>query len=162
MDKPGELGFFDHGFKGKLILDFVGPRLAYLVQDYSYRDLSGHLHAAKAGLATDGGTIPRMFWSIIGSPYTYALPAYVIHDHYAELARHLYTADPDAARLLRYQCDQLFVEMLEYLGVNWMKRNIMYRAVRLEAIYTLGSLQELDIEKWHANKQIPRQMLFRR
>lgn len=73
------------------------------------------------GFDFDGASIPRAFWSIIGSPmFGKHVRAACLHDA-------LY-----ASRLLpREECDDLFLEAMEIDGVGWFTRYAMYNAVRL-------------------------------
>lgn len=72
------------------------------------------------GFITDGASIPRAFWRVIGSPFTgkYTASA-IIHDA-------LYASE----LLSRKECDELFLEMLRVEGVGYAKRYAMYWAVR--------------------------------
>ena len=106
-------------------------RSAKLLEPFSYVDTGGRVHTATAGMITDGGSVPRFFWRLIGSPFTRCLPAYIIHDWYCERAADL---AGQAANDLRRQADRLFAEMLAYLGVSRLKRAMMYAGVRLGAI----------------------------
>ena len=73
------------------------------------------------GFDFDGASIPRIFWSIIGSPmFGKHVRAACLHDA-------LY-----ASRLLpRDECDALFLEAMQVDDVGWLTRKLMYRAVRL-------------------------------
>lgn len=68
----------------------------------------------------DGASIPRAFWSIIGSPMTDGYQrAGCLHDA-------LYASE----RFERYICDRIFLEAMEVDGVGYAKRYAMYWAVR--------------------------------
>lgn len=71
------------------------------------------------GFISDGASIPRAFWSIIGHPFGPALEGAVIHDY-------LYFK----GLLTRKECDKLFLEAMKELKVFGPKRWIMYQAVR--------------------------------
>ena len=75
----------------------------------------------KKGLKTDGLSIPRLFWTIIGNPYN---PKYVgsgiIHDG-------LYQSHAVPQK----EADLLFKSMLKHNGVGIIRRNLMYYALRL-------------------------------
>ena len=113
-------------------------RFAMLERDFAYIDQQGRKHIAPKGMKTDGGSIPRFFWRIVGSPFTYCLPAYIIHDHYCSRARDI--QDKKQMKQLRKEADVLFNEMLLWLHENvkgihcptW-KRRLMYHGVRLGA-----------------------------
>lgn len=94
-------------------------KLAYVSNVYGPCD--GRLVVVLPGLLTDGASIPRLFWRLIGCPLRgrYA-PAALIHDG-------LYAAQ----HLPRETADALFREMLLELGVGRAKAWAMYQAVRV-------------------------------
>lgn len=52
-----------------------------VLQRYSYTDAQRHTLTADPGFVTDGASIPRALWSIVGSPFTgQYIGAAVIHD----------------------------------------------------------------------------------
>lgn len=71
------------------------------------------------GFKTDFASVPRFFWRVIPPDGQYA-QASVLHDF-------LYNRKIRP----RLECDQIFLESMEVLGVTWWKRKVMYRAVRL-------------------------------
>ncbi|MDD2241140.1 MAG: DUF1353 domain-containing protein [Kiritimatiellae bacterium] len=69
---------------------------------------------------TDGASIPRFAWRVIGHPLQLPLlSAAILHD--AEYCAELHP---------RATCDRRFLEAMQLLGVNWLKRNTIYAAVR--------------------------------
>lgn len=72
-----------------------------------------------AGFVTDFASVPRFFWRLFPPTGAYGKAA-VIHDY-------LYRC----TELARDVCDQIFLEAMECLGVDWVTRRIIYRAVRL-------------------------------
>lgn len=81
----------------------------------------GYLIKVKAGLIYDGASIPKLFWNLIGSPFTgkYRV-ASLVHDA-------LYASEG----LDRKKCDEVFLDLMEQDGVGYFKRYAMYWAVRL-------------------------------
>lgn len=75
----------------------------------------------QSGFVTDFASIPKMFWSIIGSPLSgeYAT-ASLIHDA-------LYASEAYS----RAECDRLFLVQMEADNVAYWKRTLMYYAVRV-------------------------------
>lgn len=73
----------------------------------------------KTGFRTDGGSIPRVFWSLI-SPYGIGILAWFIHD--ALYATHA---------LPRWLADMIMRDLLVYVNMSIFTRNAAYRAVRL-------------------------------
>jgi len=58
-------------------------RRMLLIKTIHYRDPRGVLWTAKKGLIFDGGSKPKVLWSIAGSPFTGpGRRAYVLHDAY--------------------------------------------------------------------------------
>lgn len=75
----------------------------------------------KAGMVTDGASIPRPFWVAIGSPFRGKyLPAAIAHDG-------LYSSEAVG----RKEADDFFKEMMKDLGVASWRRLVMWGAVRL-------------------------------
>jgi len=80
--------------------------------------------AIPKGFLSDGASIPRIFWNIF-SPFGLYLKAALIHDF-------LYSKDSDELfKCDRKTADLIFKEAMYNLGIGWVKRNTIYRAVRL-------------------------------
>lgn len=73
-----------------------------------------------AGTYTDGASIPRAFWSIL-SPFGLYFNAALPHDF-------LYS--PANTNLNRKASDEILLEGMVVLGVNPIRRFVIYRAVR--------------------------------
>ena len=89
-----------------------------------YRDaLHGDI-TVYPGAITDGASVPRPLWSIVGSPLrdTRVVKAAAIHD---QLYKTL------GAGLTRKQCDQVFCRALRDEGVSWVKAATYYIGVRI-------------------------------
>lgn len=69
---------------------------------------------------TDGATLPRFFWRVVGHPFAEYLRAAVLHDR-------LYATK----RFSRKVADKIFLEAMKSDNVNIIKRKIIYWAVRL-------------------------------
>lgn len=64
-------------------IEVDGRVLFELLDDFAYIDPTGLRWQAKSGLKTDGASIPRVFWPIVGQPVgDQYLKAAVIHDYY--------------------------------------------------------------------------------
>lgn len=92
-------------------------------------------------MSTDGASIPRLFWRLIGCPLRgrYA-PAAVIHD--ALYKSQLFS---------REVADELFREMLLILGINLLKAWAMYKAVRIGGSSSWDRQTQQSI---HANRKL--------
>jgi hypothetical protein len=100
----------------------AGSRILVLTQRFRYRSSVGTIEVP-AGFHTDGASIPRAFWSILG-PHGAYFGAAIIHDY-------LYTQAGEARYLLdRKEADVIFREAMFNAGVG-AHRNIMYAAVRM-------------------------------
>ncbi|SFP60235.1 DUF1353 domain-containing protein [Hydrogenimonas thermophila] len=75
-----------------------------------------------AGFVTDGASIPRIFWSVVGSPFTgkYVEVA-VLHDY-------LYSGAEDVSFK---EANRIFYKGMRKAGVNRAKAYLMYKAVSL-------------------------------
>ena len=116
---------------------FDGDR-AMLSEDLTYIDRKGRKHTAKAGMVTDGGSVPKRFWRKVSSPYRDLLPAYIIHDWYCTRARDI--KDGKQRRKLRKESDKLLAEMVSWLRVNLpmirvkrTSKGVIYAGVRIGA-----------------------------
>ncbi len=76
-------------FEGDLVVKLLGGgRAMELVQPFTYIDSHGVSWPVPSGVQVDGASIPRVFWSIIGAPFTGKYrDASVIHDYYARPGR---------------------------------------------------------------------------
>jgi hypothetical protein len=113
---PDELILKDAGMRGS-------SRLLRLVYYFRYMSPLGCV-TVPMGFVTDGASIPRMFWSIMGphGPWFYAA---IIHDY-------LYAKASDGRfDCSRAEADEIFLAAMKDLGVRWHQRTIIYRAVRL-------------------------------
>ena len=110
------------------------PRLIALPPDYKWfevqADFEYHVGSEssldiiyiKKGFKTDGASIPKPFWSLIGGPLGRYAPAAVPHDR-------LYRFQTRSRR----EADRIFLEAMDVLGVPWWKRRSMWLAVRVAA-----------------------------
>jgi hypothetical protein len=110
---PDELEFRDAGMRGH-------SRIFRLTAPFSYLSSRGPI-TVPTGFETDGASIPRVFWSIL-DPFGPYFKAAVIHDWL--YSRH-------NRRFTRAQSDELFKEAMFNNGLDWIRRELIYSAVRL-------------------------------
>lgn len=82
----------------------------------------------EARYVTDWASIPRLFRSIIPKRGRYS-PAALVHDWLYASHHVLHSGKPE--EITRKEADKIFLEIMADLGVGWLKRKTMYRAVRL-------------------------------
>ena len=113
----------------------IGGVNAILTRSLTYIDKDGVKHTAHTPMPTDGGTIYRFFYRIIGPPYASPyLGAYIIHDDKCIKAKSLAIAGLYGEAVVeRQEGDLLFEEILEFLGCPSIKRKLMYKGVRVGA-----------------------------
>lgn len=106
-------------FIGDTSLKECENNLWELLSDVSYENEQYKI-TCKTTFKTDGASIPKAFWSIIGNPLEddLLLPS-IIHDG-------LYTI----MLLSREKCDKLLLEMLKYNGVSDIRADLIYSTVR--------------------------------
>jgi hypothetical protein len=80
----------------------------------------GYVIRVKRGYSTDGASIPRLAWRVIGHPWAQYLPAAIVHDI-------LYETEV----WKRDMADECFLDLMRWLEVPVLKRSAMYRAVRM-------------------------------
>jgi len=114
---------------GTLVLHDTGD-VFELAVDFVVRIGDGTVLIAPKGTTTDGASIPRFFWRLIGPPMTGRYrQAAVIHDAG-------YTGDLQwriGGALTEYDrkaVDALFLQLMKALGVSWWRRRLMHLAVR--------------------------------
>ena len=97
----------------------LGVRVFRLGHRFRYLSSLGVIEVP-AGFLTDGASIPRAFWSVLDplGPY---FPAAIVHDY-------LYSAENH--RFTRRQADMIFKEAMFNAGLDWPRREMIYRAVR--------------------------------
>jgi alpha-D-ribose 1-methylphosphonate 5-phosphate C-P lyase len=87
----------------------------------SFQDAEGDIWEAPSGSITNGASIPRFFWRVIGPPMTGEyVEAAVIHD--------VYCVNKDVHYV---EVHKMFYNACRASGVKWWKANLMYWAVRL-------------------------------
>ena len=114
-----------------------GGRWKYrkLLADYQYRMTpEARRITVPAGCITDYASIPRILWPLIPAWGQHG-PAAIVHDYLYDRGGRIKIPDPDApahsVRNTRKRADKIFLIAMRQLGVGWLKRHVMYRAVRL-------------------------------
>ncbi len=108
-------------FTTPLHLEYLDGRRWRLLAGFSYSTLVGgakEIHVP-VGFETDFASIPRGLWNLFPPTGSYGKAA-VIHDF---LYRMWGTSRKDA--------DKIFLEAMEVLGVGYLTRHALYRAVRV-------------------------------
>lgn len=106
-------------FTTKLSLDVIGDQAYEVTKPLVWED-SKLVIQVNPGFDFDGASIPKAFWSAIGSPMTGGYQrAGCLHDA-------LYASE----YFPRDMCDQLFLDAMKSDGVGYAKRYAMYWAVR--------------------------------
>lgn len=110
-------------WEGKYQIEEVNAYQYRTLHFLSYKTKCGDVWCVPKGFITDGASIPRIFWSLIGSPFTglYRRAA-LIHDYF------YYTKLTP-----RWYADKIFLECMKDLGVSYWKRWAMWAAVRAGA-----------------------------
>ena len=95
-------------------------RIFTLARELVYQSLnSGSTITIPAGFSTDGGSTPKLVWSLGYTPFGAEWRAYILHDY---LYRNTF--------LPRDFCDDMLLEAMDSLGVSKERRVIIYNAVR--------------------------------
>lgn len=79
-----------------------------------------------AGFVTDGASIPRLLWSLVGHPLGEYHPAAIVHDALYDGTAPLPNLDNP-----RRVADQILLAACADLGVSWVKRRTLYIGVRV-------------------------------
>jgi hypothetical protein len=121
---------FMQGFIGEpeveILSDGINMRLSH---DFAYIDKAGGAHVARKGLKTNGGSIPRIFWRVIGSPWTgQRRYAYVIHD---QECTDVYELPASKQTEARKKADDMLYEMCRFLGDSAIAAWTVWMGVRI-------------------------------
>jgi hypothetical protein len=111
-------------FERPLRLEYIDGEDWLVYEAFSYSWDSGKdivTITVPAGFKTDFASIPRFFWRVLPPTGKYGKAA-VIHDA-------IYRT-PSAA-FTRAEADTIFRDAMKDLGVSWLTRTTMFRAVRL-------------------------------
>ena len=107
-----------------LIVKFIDGNLWELMANFEYYRPDGEIIKVPAGFKFDFASIPKFAWSWIGSPTGKYGPASLIHDWLCV-----------NATWPRAKTDRIFLEALKDCDVPYIKRMIMYYAVRLYSFF---------------------------
>jgi hypothetical protein len=123
-----KLGQFD----GELILKILPDgRNMELVRPFNYVDSHNVAWPVPAGTRVDGASIPSVFWSILGAPYTGRYrEASVIHDYYCETKSRHWKA-----------VHKVFLDGMLARSVDKIQAQLMYLAV-----YRFGPRWDFDVD----------------
>ena len=126
---PIDLEKIQKRFPQSLDLTFLEDDKFYLIRDFVYKSIPFCDITCPETYLTDGASIPRWSQWIVGSPWSGKYPrAAVIHDWLCSSNGEILGTNK---RITKKESDQVFLEMLEFLDVGFIKRHIMYRAVRI-------------------------------
>jgi len=116
-------------FPEELNLKFLVDDEFFLMSNFTYKSENHGLITCPAEYLTDGASIPKFAWVLIGSPWSGKYPrAAVIHDWLCSSEGVILNT---RNRLTKKETDDVFLEMMKFLGVSWFKRCKMHKAVRL-------------------------------
>ena len=113
-------------FTDHLLLEDLGDGTFQLLKEFRYHvgdEDSNNVICVPRNFTTDFASVPRIFWNVI-PPYGRHGKAAVVHDY-------LYATNGLHGRFNRQRCDEIFLEAITVLGVGAIKRQIMFRAVRM-------------------------------
>ena len=96
------------------------------LQHYQRYATSAGWITVPTGFETDGLSIPRTAWPIVGPANGPAFRAGILHDYlYSKASNRLY------GDITRSEADDLFLETMYNLGIGWARRHTIYTAVRM-------------------------------
>ena len=119
-------------FEGELVLKVLPDgRNMELIRPFSYVDSRDIAWPVPPGTRVDGASIPSVFWSLIGAPYTGKYrEASVIHDYYCETKSRHWKA-----------VHKVFLDGMLARNVDTIQAKLMYLAV-----YRFGPRWDFDID----------------
>ncbi len=119
-------------FNGDLVLKALPDgRLMELKESFSFTDEKGITWSVPSGTKVDGASIPSVFWSLIGAPFTGKYrEASVIHDYYCDTKSRHWKA-----------VHKVFLNGMLARGVDEYQAKLMYLAV-----YRFGPRWDFDVD----------------
>lgn len=113
-------------FNGKVTITPLPKENVWIIDEtfsYIFDDM-GIRTTIQQGFKTDGASIPRLLWRVIGHPFApCTIRAVVVHDY-------LYSRHCDL-KMDRKKADREFINIMKADNVNIIKRIIMYFGVRI-------------------------------
>ena len=90
-----------------------------VVRGFYFADREGHKHSVPSGTISDGASIPRAFWVLVGHPRDTDIgQAAAVHDvMYRE------------GKYPRGHADDVFDQGMKVLGATWIKRKLVHSAL---------------------------------
>jgi hypothetical protein len=105
----------------------TGPRRGEITEPFTFHSAIVGVVTVEVGFDTDYASVPRGLWNLYPPDGAYTEAA-VIHD---ALYWHQATAEHGGKPVTRAQADAVFLEAMKALGIGWVTRHILYRAVRV-------------------------------
>jgi hypothetical protein len=96
-----------------------GTRKFELLQDFKCNYYDGNVVTVQKGFITDGVSVPKFAWGIIG-PFGSAFPAALIHD---------WLFSPFNKKYNWRESNWMFLKLMKDCGVNFVERQVIYAAV---------------------------------
>jgi len=117
----------------------VSPRFGFVTaegREIVIRPVRPQAGGALHGFLTDGGTIPRLAWALVGHPFGRYLPAFLIHDYEWSFRTVSFA-----------ETNRTLGQALHALGCPWLKRRTIVRAVSLfgGGIWRRGAAHDHDL-----------------
>lgn len=110
--------------RGPVQLQRTAPRKAVVMREFQFDSPTLGLIKVEAGFDTDYASVPQLFWNIYPPDGDYT-DAAVVHDYL-----YWYQA-VEGEPIERAEADRVFLEAMTAIGVSWLRRQTLYRAVRL-------------------------------
>jgi uncharacterized protein DUF1353 len=107
-------------FTGTVKVEWIeADRRMRLLDNFAYNDPAGSIWGVPKGAVINGASIPRVFWTIVGSPYTGEYrDASVVHDYHCEIRTGSWQ-----------EVHRMFYWAMLARGVEKAKAKLMYGAV---------------------------------
>lgn len=111
---------------GPVQLARTAPRMAVVTREFQFESPTLGLITVERGFDTDYASVPRLFWAVYPPDGAYT-DAAVVHDFLYWYQR---VPGTDITGIERHQADAVFLEAMTALGIPWLRRHILHRAVR--------------------------------
>lgn len=123
-------------FEGEICVRFLPDgKNVEIEKPFTFHDSGGRPWYVTEGRTSDGASIPRIAWPIVGGPYNgLHRDAALVHDEAYACCGVMVSPDGDLTKshaFTRYDADRALLEGMVLRGVPLITRRLIYSAVRM-------------------------------
>lgn len=146
--KTYSLGTLSPAFPLAPRVEWVGPMRGIFRAPFVFISPSLGRIEIEEGFDTDYASVPRGLWNLYPPDGAYS-PAAWVHDWL------YWNQELNGKAVKREEADAVFLEAMTALGIGWVTRRILHRAVRLGGG---GPWERVRRERWGELARVPREL----